>query len=36
MNSTAKAVICLAAFAISILISYRRKLNTGVLAMAFA
>lgn len=36
MNSTAMAVICLAAFAISILISYRRKLNTGVLAMAFA
>ena len=36
MNSTAVAIICLAAFALSIFISYHRKLNTGVLAMAFA
>lgn len=36
MNSTAVAVICLAAFALSIFLSYRRKLNTGILSMAFA
>lgn len=36
MNSTAMAGICLAAFALSIFLSYRRKLNTGILAMAFA
>lgn len=36
MSSTATAVLCLTAFALSILISYRRKLNMGVLAMAFS
>lgn len=36
MNSTIMTVICFSAFAISIFISYKKKLNTGLLSMAFA